>query len=300
MCIPNGIGLHIALSSFNLATATSNIYDLQSSDLYQICTENALPNPLVAIQVLNLSGNKITNITRNSLKGLDTIEHLVLSGNRIKEISLHAFSHLKNLKRLDLSENAVRQLDSEVFVGLTNLVDLNLGRNGLSLGNLSTEQNPIKSEYLPNLVSLNLSGNLIQNLTSANSPFSKVEQANGEELDQQPAYLQLKSAPTAFGADQNAQYTIYPKFLYQQPMIADRRPPFYMNRRASQQPVAERRSTYKKWGALRELDLSSTELELVESDAIGSLSQLQILKLRNNRIIVSVFCFCFVWMLESF
>lgn len=252
-------------------------------------SSNPSPSTTTPTQVLNLSGNKITNLTRNSLKGLDTLEHLVLSGNRIREISVHAFSHLKNLKRLDLSENAVRQLDSEVFAGLHSLVDLNLARNGLSLGNLSVDQNPIKSEYLPNLVNLNLAGNHIQNLTAVNSPFAKAEQVNGEELDQQPAYLQLKSAPAApFAGDQNAQYTIYPKFLYQQPMIADRRPPFYMNRRASQQPVAERRSVYKKWGALRELDLSATELELIESDAIGSLSQLQILKLRNNRITVSV------------
>ena len=210
----------------------------------------------------------------------------MLAGNRIREINAHAFSHLKNLKRLDLSDNSVRQLDGDVFAGLANLVDLNLARNGLSLGNLSAEQTPIKSEYLPALVSLNLSGNRIQNLTAINSPFARIEPANGEELDQQPAYLQLKFAQ--FGADQSAQYMTYPKFLHQQQLIADRGPPFYLNRRSGQQPVAERRTVYKKWGNLRELDLSSAELELIESDAFGSLSQLQILKLRNNRMIVSV------------
>ena len=262
-----------------------SIHNASSTTLHNVCTIHFGHHP---IQVLNLSGNRITNITRNSLKGLDTLEHLVLSGNRIREISVHAFSHLKNLKRLDLSENVVRQLDSEVFAGLANLVDLNLARNGLSLGNLSAEQSPIQPEYLSSLVSLNLSGNRFQNLTAANSPFARSEPAAGEELDQQPAYLQLKSAG-AFG-DQNAQYTIYPKFLHQQ-QIAERRPPFHLNRR--QQPVAERRTVYKKWGALRELDLSSTELELIESDAIGSLSQLQILKLHNNRFIVSKFEFSF-------
>lgn len=230
-------------------------------------------------QVLKLSGNKISNITRHSLKGLDTLEHLILSNNRIREVSVHAFTHLKNLKRLDLSGNAIAHLDGDVFSGQLNLVDLDVSNNQLSFGNLSVEQNPIKADYLVNLVSLSLAGNRLPNLTALNSPFikSSSEQLN-DELDQQPAYLQLKSSPI----NDQAQYTIYPKFN------AMNRRPYGWNRRLSnQQPVAERRTVYKRWGNLRELDLSNTQINHIETDALSSVSQLHVLKLRNNQIPVS-------------
>ena len=206
----------------------------------------------------------------------------MLSSNRLKELNVNVFTHLKNLKRLDLSDNLLNNLDSDIFAGLSNLIELNLSKNSLAFNNLSIEQNPIKFDYLPNLISLNLAGNLMYNLTSFNSPFIKNEQAN-DELDQ-PAYLQLKSASSMFN-DQNAQYTIYPKFLHQ----LNGRRPFYLNRKQSaNQPVAERRTNLKKWGNLRELDLSSTQLNLIENDAFSSLNQLQILKIRGNRMIVSI------------
>lgn len=238
-------------------------------------------------QVLNLSGNKITNITPHSFRGLDTLEHLILNNNQIKEINVNSLSHLKNLKRLDLADNKIKSLDSEAFFGLTNLVELNLSRNVLLFNNLSVDQNPIKSEYLPNLVSLNLAGNYIHNLTIFNSPFVKNEPQNtGDELnDQQPAYLQLKSTPQF--NDQNAQYTIYQKNNRHYQQINSRRP--FLNRRTNIQPVAERRTVHKKWGNLRELDLSSTQINLIENEAFSSLSQLQILKIQNNRMNVSGF-----------
>lgn len=215
------------------------------------------------------------------------MEHLVLSNNKIREINANAFTHLKNLKRLDLSDNLISNLDSEIFIGQTNLVDLNLSNNNLLFSNLSIDSNPIKSDYLINLVSLNLAGNHLLNLTKENSPFAKSDQQNQEDsLDQmQPAYLQLKSQ-NQFN-DQNAQYTIYSKLVNQIVMNNNRRP-YLFNQRKSLQPVAERRVIFKKWGNLRELDISHTQLNLVENDALSSLTQLQVLKIRNNRLMVSI------------
>lgn len=274
--------LYIANNQIKKMTPLNMVYmDLEVLDLSNNQIDNLEDNifqGLSKIKVLKLSGNKISNLTRHSLKGLDTLEHLILSNNQIREISVHAFTHLKSLKRLDLSGNQIKHLDADVFSGQANLVDLDLSDNQLVFSNMSLDQNPIKSEYLVNLISLNLAGNQMNNLTALNSPFMKSEQSN-DELDQQPAYLQLKSTSTVNSNDQ-AQYTIYPKFN------AINRRPYAWNRRqlSNQQPVAERRTVYKKWGNLRELDLSNTQINLIESDVLGSLSQLHILKLRNNRL----------------
>lgn len=47
---------------------------------------------------MSLADNRLTNITRDMFKGLDSLEHLYLQNNQIKFIDWAAFTHLKNLK----------------------------------------------------------------------------------------------------------------------------------------------------------------------------------------------------------
>ncbi|XP_044727587.1 protein toll-like [Chrysoperla carnea] len=80
---------------------------------------------------LNLSGNRIRNISENLFKSLGKLEGLDLSGNQISSIS-DIFVNQKNLKILYITHNSLTTLKSDVFKRLTHLETLALEYNQLS------------------------------------------------------------------------------------------------------------------------------------------------------------------------
>ncbi|KAM9477431.1 toll-like receptor 12 [Clarias gariepinus] len=87
---------------------------------------------LDSLKVLNLHGNKITQITVNSLiapSGLASLESLDLSKNIIAHISDFAFKQMKTLKILILDKNAISKISRFSFFGLDRLESLTLEHN---------------------------------------------------------------------------------------------------------------------------------------------------------------------------
>lgn len=86
--------------------------------------------------LINLSGNQLTIIRRDTFGGIFTLEKLNLNDNDIHTIENGSFSDLTNLKVLLMSGNKIKVLDDRAFYGITALVHLDLSHNGITnIGN---------------------------------------------------------------------------------------------------------------------------------------------------------------------
>ena len=107
--------------------------------------------------LLDLSENKITNISKNAFRKVSEIKVLLLSNNRISRLDPGAFSYLTSLLILNLSSNALHFRDSfgtGVFKPLINLEYINIKDNSISsFDGVQTLLKPLR-----NLRSLYLSG----------------------------------------------------------------------------------------------------------------------------------------------
>ena len=57
------------------------------------------------LKFLDLSHNKLSVLTTNTLSGLHKLERLKINNNQIKTIELGAFDHLPSVKRIDIGDN---------------------------------------------------------------------------------------------------------------------------------------------------------------------------------------------------
>ncbi|XP_067625979.1 carboxypeptidase N subunit 2 [Eurosta solidaginis] len=86
---------------------------------------------LIKLRILDLSGNNITIVNRNSLRGQDNLHELDLSRNKIFNISSSTFDHLTELHRLSLADNSIMELVPRNFFLLNKLKYLDLSGNPL-------------------------------------------------------------------------------------------------------------------------------------------------------------------------
>ncbi|KAG9477456.1 hypothetical protein GDO78_002706 [Eleutherodactylus coqui] len=115
---------------------------------------------LRSLQILDLNGNKIGNLSVSFSLGLDSLTHLFLAHNLLHCISKYSFQHLHNLELLDLQGNLISSLDSGAFRSLTKLRHLQLQNNLLQ--SLTNDDFSV----LQRLEFLDLSGNRINHLPS--------------------------------------------------------------------------------------------------------------------------------------
>ena len=109
--------------------------------------DNARPNPLTNLRVLNLADNSITELRPVVFLGLTGLEELLLGDNELAaELSSRVFCGLSSLEILDLSHNGMASLDADLFDGCpatypgqswavpgnTNLSELYLNHNALT------------------------------------------------------------------------------------------------------------------------------------------------------------------------
>ncbi|KAM4024480.1 uncharacterized protein ACNLHF_025353 isoform 1-T1 [Anomaloglossus baeobatrachus] len=113
---------------------------------------------LQSLQILDLNGNKIENLSVSFSLGLDSLTHLFLAQNLLHCISKYSFHYLHNLELLDLQGNLILSLDSGAFRSLTKLRHLQLQNNQLQ--SLRNDDFSV----LQRLEFLDLSGNQINNL----------------------------------------------------------------------------------------------------------------------------------------
>lgn len=78
---------------------------------------------------LDMLGNRITSIDKETFIDMSNLKSLVLSYNYIFSINSEALNGLKHLKRLDLSHNKIKSFNVHLFKSLISLNELNLSYN---------------------------------------------------------------------------------------------------------------------------------------------------------------------------
>lgn len=161
---------------------SQRLYDCVGLNLSQI------PNDLsTSTEILDISMNRIRELTNNSFKTYTYLKKLYLNDNMIMTIAPGTFDGLDDLDTLDLSMNALIEVPVAIF-HMHNLQTLMLGKNlRLDILVLFKEASPIsaplqyldishspmlthlpKFEMMMDLVTLNVTGNHITNVSMAN------------------------------------------------------------------------------------------------------------------------------------
>lgn len=81
------------------------------------------------MEILNLSGNEISQIDNESFEEYEELINLSLSRNSIHSIELFAFIALKKLSYLDLSDNRIEQFDNRIVEHNEKLTFVDLSKN---------------------------------------------------------------------------------------------------------------------------------------------------------------------------
>lgn len=175
----SGVGSHIVPVSLPLDTS---YLDLSSNKLEHV-NESVLSGPGYTTLVnLNLSYNQIVKISSTTFSKLRYLESLDLSHNHLEALPDHSFFY-SPLVELDLSFNKLVEIKIGAFTSQNNGKAINIDLSNNLISTLSKGlDNP-----LPNIRSLNLSGNKLQSvqglqgipLQSLNldkNPISKIEE----------------------------------------------------------------------------------------------------------------------------
>ncbi|TRY87793.1 hypothetical protein DNTS_015700 [Danionella cerebrum] len=85
--------------------------------------------PLVRLEELELSGNRLEIIRPGSFQGLESLRKLWLMHSQMSVIERNAFDDLKNLEELNLSHNSLHSLPHDLFTPLQKLERVHLNHN---------------------------------------------------------------------------------------------------------------------------------------------------------------------------
>ncbi|XP_063912971.1 adhesion G protein-coupled receptor A3 isoform X1 [Zophobas morio] len=87
---------------------------------------------LIALQKLDLSGNRLTELQNNQFSELPNLRRLDVSNNNIKSIELLAFAKLGSLEKLKLNQNQISTIALGTFNPLVSLKQLDISINPLT------------------------------------------------------------------------------------------------------------------------------------------------------------------------
>ena len=108
-----------------------------------------------AVEILNLSNNRINIIADDSFAGLANLKEIDLSNNQLSALPPNVFNKSHQLERLSLQNNSLTLITSDLFSSLSQLKVLNLSRNSISSHLISSQT----FSGLTGLVTLDLSFN---------------------------------------------------------------------------------------------------------------------------------------------
>lgn len=138
-----------------------SVLDVSWNEL-RVIPENWAVSKLRRLQHLNLQHNNISELSSETLTGLNALRTLNLSYNHIDQIPSGLFSSSKELREILLQNNELYELPKGVFHQLTQLLVLDLSKNLLTSHHINNET----FAGLIRLVILNLSHNSLTRLDS--------------------------------------------------------------------------------------------------------------------------------------
>ncbi|KAK1331302.1 hypothetical protein QTO34_009254 [Cnephaeus nilssonii] len=102
--------------------------------------------------ILNLQGNAISYIGKDTWKSYHLVEKLNLSGNNLRELRKDSFEGLFSLQYLDLSCNKIEFIERNAFESLPFLQYINVGCNSITKVNFGTFQASHGMQFLHKLI----------------------------------------------------------------------------------------------------------------------------------------------------
>ncbi|XP_014673439.1 PREDICTED: chaoptin-like, partial [Priapulus caudatus] len=104
-------------------------------ELYLSCNRISEIQPIFffwvsnSLDLLDLSHNRISNITDDTFGYLPQLGSLDLSHNEIRNLKVGQMSFMQRLRSLNLSFNRIRYIPEQVFIGLINVENIDLSHN---------------------------------------------------------------------------------------------------------------------------------------------------------------------------
>ena len=103
--------------------------------------------------VLDLSYNSITSIPNFCFKGLVKLENLKINNNKLKEIGRHSLTGLESLKFLNARCNKITNVHAKLFVELKNfIIDPDWENEGFKASLKVFDDNPVKFFTLKRII----------------------------------------------------------------------------------------------------------------------------------------------------
>ncbi|KAI5735419.1 hypothetical protein M8J77_018014 [Diaphorina citri] len=176
--------------------------------------------PLLTLQSLDLSDNKLTVVPYEALSDFTSLRNLVMRSNQIQRLSKAAFGSLPVVFDLDISRNEISNISVKAFEGLLQLINLNLSYNKIevipngafqglvALNTLDLSYNGLESldnktnslfEDCLSLKNLFLSHNKISFLTKKSIPFNQYYKYKLEHIDLSYNSIPVLSFDFTFG-----------------------------------------------------------------------------------------------------
>ncbi|XP_055302598.1 protein artichoke-like [Sitodiplosis mosellana] len=265
------------------------------------------------LRILNASHNELPNLPGSIFIQTPQLFEVDFSFNNISEISTDGFKAASKLRTITLSHNKLSTLNSEAFVGLNELTKVDLSNNLIDSIERNTFQNNHKLEilHLENNLMNRVDCNVFYQFVSSIAMF--VSWANIDELDancmrgRSSLEIEFNSDKVIFRAMQRRSY------LYPLPVIMGINGYFPLinqfnisgNRVQSVEEVIEKLGTsilnldasqnfftnnllngniFRKLINLRQLNLSHTQVSMLNYDTFSNLDELVNLDLSGNTI----------------
>ncbi|KAJ7393961.1 hypothetical protein OS493_003630 [Desmophyllum pertusum] len=152
----------LILSRNYLSQISMEINNLEKLDLsnnqLSILDEKSFRGSGSSLKYLDLRGNKLKTISKDTFQTLSSLRELYLANNELSELPTGIFQDLTDLIKLDLSQNEISELPQFIFKELKSLKTLYLNNNKI------TDILPNAFAGLKNLENLYLQGNLLKDM----------------------------------------------------------------------------------------------------------------------------------------
>ncbi|KAJ7393959.1 hypothetical protein OS493_003628 [Desmophyllum pertusum] len=152
----------LILSRNYLSQISMEINNLEKLDLsnnqLSILDEKSFRGSGSSLKYLDLRGNKLKTISKDTFQTFSSLRELHLANNELSELPTGIFQDLTDLIKLDLSQNEISELPQFIFKELKSLKTLYLNNNKI------TDILPNAFAGLKNLENLYLQGNLLKDM----------------------------------------------------------------------------------------------------------------------------------------
>jgi hypothetical protein len=130
-------------------TSISNI-QFHSCDLVAFPRAGILLDIVKSLTYLVFNNCKLKAITREDLRGLESLRVLILANNFIEKLPKGLFEHTPNLYRISFDSNLIKEIDADILDPLYNLQYFNL-KNNVSINVIHSTSNSQENVTLEQL-----------------------------------------------------------------------------------------------------------------------------------------------------